>query len=123
MSDLKKKKKKRSKTSIKNECDRLFSRLIRSAGYCYRCSSTHQLQCAHIVSRSYLSVRWNRKNALCLCSSCHVFFTYHPLEWSFFIDYEFPGRFAELRELALSYQKVDLAAVLAELKADVARMI
>jgi hypothetical protein len=44
-----------------------------------------KLQCAHIYSRTYRSVRWDLDNLLCLCAGCH--FTSHrkPLELSDFV--------------------------------------
>lgn len=59
--------------------DSLFSELVRtSANYeCQawgyhgvRCSC--QMQCAHIKSRRYKSIRWDERNALCLCASHHM---------------------------------------------------
>lgn len=44
-----------------------------------QCSGT--LQCAHLVPRMYLSVRWDEGNAVALCSGHHMFFSYNPLEW------------------------------------------
>jgi hypothetical protein len=74
-------------------CDKLFSEIVRSRGRCEArvaktCSGAdpERLQCAHIISRRYNAVRWDEENALCLCSACHMFFTWHPVEWELFID-------------------------------------
>lgn len=64
-------KKKRSVKGMKAEADRLFSQLIRSKGRCEWCGSTLNLQCSHVVSRKYNSVRWDEDNAECLCARCH----------------------------------------------------
>ena len=40
------------------QADVLFSRMIRERdGSCRRCGSVDHLQCAHIISRSYKSIR------------------------------------------------------------------
>jgi hypothetical protein len=56
--------------------DRLFSDYIRRFGECQlwkyggiQCST--QLQCSHIHSRSYHSVRWDVGNANCVCAAHH----------------------------------------------------
>lgn len=46
---------------------------------------TGLLQWAHIIPRGYHSVRWDEDNAFCLCSSCHMYYTYHPIEWEEFV--------------------------------------
>lgn len=43
------------------------------------------LQWAHIIPRGYHSTRWDEDNAFCLCSSCHMYYTYHPIEWEEFV--------------------------------------
>ena len=67
--------KKQTKASLKRKLDKIFSEVIRKRGYCERCGeSTHsKLQCSHIHSRDKLSVRWDLKNAFCLCGGCHIF--------------------------------------------------
>lgn len=61
----------RTPKSVKKSCDRLFSLIVRSQGFCTRCGSTQNLQAAHIYSRKFNSVRFDENNALCLCASCH----------------------------------------------------
>lgn len=93
--------------------DKMFSLIIRKVGKCFKCESTFNLQCAHIISRRYHSVRWSLDNAVCLCSKCHVFYTYRPLEWDKFIIEKFGGRkWLDLRSRALTYQKTDYKAVI-----------
>ena len=81
-----KKKKKVKRTTLLNKADGLFSKIIRTYGRCRRCGSISNLQCAHIVSRWYHAVRWDFDNAVCLCSGCHVYYTYRPLEWEEWVD-------------------------------------
>ena len=61
------------KSTLKRKADILFSLLIRSRGSCEMCGKTQNLQCAHVYSRSNLHLRYDPKNALCLCSGCHMF--------------------------------------------------
>ena len=75
-----------NRTKAKNKLDKLFSLRIRSVGKCQlagldnvRCSQV--LQCAHIIGRANLFLRWNPFNALSLCSGHHIYYTYHPEGW------------------------------------------
>jgi len=70
----------------KKQADHWFSLIIRSKGKCENCGSQYNLQCAHIVSRRYLNLRWDIRNAIPLCASCHVYFTYRPLEWEIWVN-------------------------------------
>ncbi len=65
--------KKQTKTGLTNKLDRECSRIVRSLGYCVSCkkSDYSKLQCCHIFSRTYRNTRWDLKNLLCLCASCH----------------------------------------------------
>lgn len=96
-------------------CDTLFSKIVRSRGFCENCGATDNLQCAHGISRRYRNIRWAEDNAFCLCASCHVFYTHRPLEWEDWMrahDVDYDG----LKRRALSIDKVDVAAVLAHLR-------
>jgi len=70
--------------------DKIFSELIRGRGYCEnpmpKEQHSEQLQCAHIVSRTYSKTRTDFRNAFCLCASCHFYFTGNPREFSHFIS-------------------------------------
>lgn len=89
--------------------DTAFSQHIRSRGVCESDRDTHKgnLQCAHIISRSYRVIRTDQRNALCICAGCHTYFTHRPLEWRRFIDRTYPGLWDELTHLALTYVPVD----------------
>ncbi len=89
--------------------DTAFSVWVRSRGVCEsdRDSHTQNLQCAHIISRSYRVIRTDQRNALALCQGCHTYYTHRPLEWRKFIDRTYPGLWDELTHLALTYVKVD----------------
>ena len=97
----------------KLKCDKLFSEIIRKAGRCLRCSSTYNLQCAHIFTRGYYTIRWDLDNAVCLCSKCHVYFTFKPLQWEDFIRPHIgETKWQELRQKALAYRKINYDEVM-----------
>jgi len=70
--NLKKRKKPKKKT-LKRKMDILWSEIIRSKGRCEICGKTDNLQAHHVIGRINLALRWDIKNGVCLCSSCHTF--------------------------------------------------
>lgn len=97
--------------------DKLFSEYIRNRDQrCRNCGTFERLQCAHLISRSYKSIRVDPDNAVALCQSCHLGFTHRPLEWRQWVDEEFPGRWDALQKKALAYERVDWKRAHAELK-------
>lgn len=50
-----------------------------------------RLEWAHLKSRSNMCIRHDPRNAMCLCNSCHRYFTQHPDEWTRFCEYIDPG--------------------------------
>ena len=89
--------KKVKKSTLKKKCDVLFSTRIRSIGFCVvpsiECKHGGQLQCAHIISRWNLRLRWDEMNALCLCAGHHRFYTTRPLEWAELIKNLFSAQY------------------------------
>lgn len=57
----------------KAACDRLASQIVRIRGMCQYpgCGSVKDLQCCHIISRTYNNTRTDLGNLLCLCASHH----------------------------------------------------
>lgn len=79
----KKPKPRKSKCPSVTQLDRLFADYIKRFGDCafanyggVRCSN--QLQCSHIKSRQYHSIRWDALNALPACSGHHLWLHSHP---------------------------------------------
>lgn len=108
---------KKKRQNHMKQADILFSKIIRRRdGVCVRCGRTENLQCAHIISRSYRSIRCDVDNAVALCRGCHVFFTHRPLEWQEWVEAMWPGRWGVLRERALAYERLDWKRRVAELK-------
>lgn len=91
-----------------NKLDTLFSRIVRMKGRCSYCGKDQRLQCAHIISRKYHQIRWDLNNAIPLCSSCHVRFTFDPLGWELYIERSFGKEYyLALREKAQKIGKLD----------------
>lgn len=78
--DKPKKIKKPSRKSLIVKLDKLTSERVRSKGYCEKCHSEKNLQCAHIYSRNYKHLRWEPENLLCLCAGCHFWWHQNPTE-------------------------------------------
>lgn len=99
------------------QADVLFAKFVKERDQlCLNCGSVDYLQCAHLITRAYKSIRVNPKNAVALCRRCHIFYTHRPLEWDLWVEEHFPGRLAELRQLALKYERVDWRAEVAAFK-------
>lgn len=112
---------KRKKPNLRDQCDVVFSKIVRSVGYCQSGRDEHAgaLQCAHGWSRSYKAVRWDRRQCWALCQGCHVFFTHRPIEWDNWMRKTMGDQlYAEIRRKALTYEQPDLQRLLSELKSE-----
>ena len=90
------------------KADVLFAKMIKERDVnCQNCGSVDNRQTAHLISRSYKSIRCDPDNAVCLCRSCHIKYTMRPLEWRQWVEERFPGRWDALTKKALTYPKVD----------------
>lgn len=71
----------------KHYADILFSLSIRKIGHCAAYGTAAgtlckgNLQCAHIMSRRYIALRWDDRNAVPLCMAHHHWFTHRPADW------------------------------------------
>ena len=114
--------KSRPKADYMKRADKLFSKYVRARdGSCVAVGEAGvdcagYLQCAHIISRSYKSIRVDPDNAVCLCAAHHTFWTHRPLEWQSWVEGRFPGRWDRLRREALKYEKVNWRAELESLR-------
>jgi len=75
---MKKKKKLKSKTKLKQEADKWFSLFIRKRdnGRCFTCDvqkDISEMQNGHYQSRRHLNTRYCEKNSNCQCVSCNIF--------------------------------------------------
>jgi len=61
--------------------DKAFSECVRAAaGECERCGKGGRLECSHIFSRSYRTIRWAKDNAMAKCFTCHKWWHSEPTE-------------------------------------------
>ena len=101
-------KKKKSARYTRKKADILFSQIVRKRGYCEKCGSTYNLNCAHIISRRYTATRFREDNCFCLCHPCHFYFTYHPLEFEEFVISKIgEAKYQQLKVMARQITKVD----------------
>ena len=99
--------------------DGIFGKIMRSRGVCEYCGNTRDnsvLQCAHGFSRRYRGTRWTEEANFCLCSGCHVKFTYDPIRWDDWMRMKLGDRYEPLRLQALAITKADRFEIYEELK-------
>ena len=130
-----------TKKQLRATADKLFSASIRARGKCeakgfsggwlkgarvknpltVRCGGA--LQCAHLVPRRYLSVRWDQDNAACLCAAHHSYFTYFPLEHEQFCKLHLGAEHYEALKLRARVARgaPDYEAILERLRGEVIR--
>ena len=104
----------------RKEADRLFSLYIRARdGACQVCTYERtNLQCGHLISRRYVSVRWDPGNAVALCVADHKRFTEDPLGWDDWCERRLgESEWQRLKLVARRGGMPDLAYVIAELRA------
>lgn len=101
------------------KADALCSKYVRSRGFCERCGSSNgRMEWAHILPRHYLKVRWDPRDAWCLCSGCHRYVDgLFAAKNALMLDTIGQEVFDELWETARSTRvKVDLPAVIEQLE-------
>jgi hypothetical protein len=115
-----------TRKGLKKKCDKMFSLLIRSKGYCelrgkdgISCGGV--LQCAHIYTRGKHAIRWNPLNAVCLCAGHHVYYTNNPKKWDLIVEKEFPEKYKFVEEHQSDIWDKDIEKVLYELTDDFER--
>ena len=102
---------KKSKKTLTAAADTLARRACHARGYCQGAgwekknppkttggSCQGRLEWAHILSRRHMKIRWMPENCLCLCSSCHAYFTAEPHEFYLLVEILHPGRMDFLYE-------------------------
>lgn len=112
--------------SNKARLDKLCGYLVRSRGRCEindeNSSKYHKsiqvLQWGHILTRSYLQIRWRLDNAFCICKAHHVYYTYRPIEWgAYLVSVLGVQKYEELKRDAQTYKKIDYDKIYDYLKA------
>ena len=103
-------KRKETKKSLTRKLDKICSQIIRQ-NPCARCGEEQydKLQCAHIFSRRYRSVRWNLFNMVSLCASCHFWAHGNPVLFGEFVKtYLGEERYLLLKSTATPISKLTL---------------
>ena len=110
---------------LKNELDKVFSKLIRSVGHCVRCKKAPPeiiLNASHIYSRGNLATRWDELNCKSLCVACHWWWGNNPAEardWLISSGVRTEEQMVELRRRAniiKQWTVIELKALLATLQ-------
>lgn len=79
---------------MSRKADELFSKFIRSTGYCeardwpgrvVECGGP--LECSHRHGRACKALRWDARNADCLCRNCHAWFHNNRKEFWEFVEW------------------------------------
>lgn len=100
----------------KHYADRLMADAVKREEMCCRyCGTQRDLEWAHVLSRRYLAVRWDRRNSMALCRTHHYMFTVNPLKWEQWCrDIGVP--WDDLRHDALNRPKMQPVFVIERLK-------
>lgn len=111
---LLKPKKKQSLIKLKTKADTLFSKWVRNRDKkCLRCGKTSSLQCAHIITRSNLRLRYDLQNVLTLCAGCHMFWWHRsPLEAITWFQETYPKQYEYLLKAKNEIEKPDYEEVI-----------
>jgi len=100
------KKAKTKRRKLRDQLDKLFSKIIRSKGKCERCGKTSPLNTAHIFSRRNLATRWDKDNVLCFCVGCHFWGHQNPILFTEFVKEKLGSeRYEDLKVKANSTKK------------------
>ena len=68
----------RTRKSIKNDCDTLWSEVVRSVGYCEKCEKDNvRLEAHHVYPRRNHRLRFEPRNGVALCHWCHRYWAHH----------------------------------------------
>ncbi len=65
-------KKRPTRKTQKNKCDKLWSEIIRSKGQCEICGSYKAQNPHHVIGRQNYNLRWDVRNGCLLCSNHHT---------------------------------------------------
>src|SRR3990167_10124510 len=83
----------------KKKCDQIISNYIRSKGKCDRCGRPDgKFDCAHVISRKNLTLRWNVNNLMCLCFQCHKWWHEEPVLSADWFKNKYPIRYSVLQD-------------------------
>ncbi len=115
--------KQKSRSYYKRKADRLFSELVRSRPTCEMCGSSVKIfECAHVISRSNLHLRYDPQNALKFCKGCHYRWHREPLQCITWFQGVYPESFAYLMKEKDTYEtNFDYPAIIKKLEHELTR--
>lgn len=100
---------------LTKKLDKLFSAWIRKRdGHCLKCGRLDGgLQCSHIAGRRSLAGRWNEKNAITLCYSCHLRWAHqNPISFAAWLQETLPEVYEEgLKVTKTTVKNLDLESL------------
>jgi hypothetical protein len=97
-----------TKSGLTRKLDKVVSEIVRGRGYCAwgMCKKTEGLECCHIFSRRYRSIRWDLDNLVCLCHSHHFYSHSNPVLFAEFVrDYLGKIKYISLKQKARMIHK------------------
>jgi hypothetical protein len=99
--------KKPTKKSLTRRLDKVCSEIVRKGGQCAWCHKEMAgLECCHIFSRRYRSVRWDLDNLVCLCHRHHFYAHSNPILFTEFIkEYLGEYKYQNLKAKATSVKR------------------
>lgn len=113
MKALPKPKKKPTRGKLRTKCDWLASAYYRArTPYC-EAKGNDATQCGgglqwcHLFSRAILHMRYEPFNNLVMCQGHHLFYTHHPIEWTRFLEANFPEKLAMAETVRYEFGKVN----------------
>ena len=106
-----------TKSSLTRKLDKLFSQIVRKRGKCAWCGTKEGLECCHIFSRKYRSLRWSLDNAVCMCHSHHFYSHSNPILFAEFVkNYLGEEKYELLKEARNQITKLTLEDLQIKLK-------
>lgn len=102
--------------TLKRKADKLMSLFIRKVGHCERCGKAENLQCAHVITRSNLHLRYDTQNLMALCAGCHLWWHKEPLEAIQWFYSAWPERVKYLTKEKYVIGKPDYEAIIEHLE-------
>jgi hypothetical protein len=88
------------------EADKLFSKYITKEKRCDKCGDikSYRYDCAHIITRGALNLKYDPLNAMCLCRDCHREFHDRPKLFRIWISRKYPSRYKYLLKKKYDYK-------------------
>ncbi len=95
--------KKKTKSQLRKELDKLFSEFVRrrDEGKCYTCGLQKpwkEMQNGHFVPRQYLATRYDEVNCHCQCYACNMLYNGQPSSYAARLERDYGKGTVEMLE-------------------------